>query len=352
MKTILFFVALWLNFITMSPAFASAANVASCHAGAYRRASVDLLTLIPDPDEDGSLRFYLVSGQTGLLRPIGKESYVAGPGWSEVQPIVAHAELGPCGSDHIKFDLKGGPGGIWRRVPIRSAKVRFSNNGAELFGELITPSSNQRWPVLILVHGSEQTAWVDHNPWQWLLPAQGAAFFVYDKRGTGESSGTFTMDFEILASDVVAAVHKVHEMIGPGHRIGLFGGSQGGWVAPLAATRTKVDFLEIGFALTGSPCDQDAQVVEYELQEHGYGPEILTKARQLTTITTSIAASNFTRGYEQLESLKSQFRSEPWLHDVEGEYTGALLRGESAAKLRQENPGLEWRYDNLSVLRS
>jgi pimeloyl-ACP methyl ester carboxylesterase len=352
MRKVLFLVVLSLNPRVALAAVAGSTNVASCHAGAYRNAAGDLLTLVPDTEEPGSLRFYLVSGETGLLRPDAAGHYVAGPGWSERQPIVARAQLGSCGGGKVGFELKDGPSGQWNKVPLSSTKIRFRNAGAELSGELIAPSTQQRWPVVILVHGSEQTAWVEHNPWQWLLPAQGVAFFIYDKRGTGESSGTFSMNFSILASDVVAAVHRVRQMVGPGHRVGLFGGSQGGWVAPLAATRTSIDFLEIGFALTGSPCDQDMQVVEYELTQRGYGPEILEKAHELTTITAFIAASNFTSGYEQLETLKRRFLGETWLHQVEGEYTGALLRGESAEKLRQENPGLDWHYDSLSVLRT
>jgi hypothetical protein len=60
--------------------------------------------------------------------------------------------------------------------------------------------------------------------------------FAYDKRGVGESGGNWKeSSIADLASDAVAAVNhlKARE---PNAQIGLWGGSQGGWIVPIAAT--------------------------------------------------------------------------------------------------------------------
>src|SRR3546814_16570997 len=72
---------------------------------------------------------------------------------------------------------------------------------------------------------------------QYLLPEQGVGVFVYDKRGTGRSTGSYTQDFHLLAGDaraaLVEALPLARERAG---RLGFHGGSQAGWVAPLAAS--------------------------------------------------------------------------------------------------------------------
>ena len=52
--------------------------------------------------------------------------------------------------------------------------------------------------------------------------------FVYDKRGTDESDGEYTQNFELLAADAAAALTHAKAMArGRFSRAGYFGGSQG-----------------------------------------------------------------------------------------------------------------------------
>src|SRR3546814_20786511 len=61
-------------------------------------------------------------------------------------------------------------------------------------------------PIAVEVHGSERDSAIDYNYMQYLLPAQGVGVFVYDKRGTGRSTGSYTQDFHLLAGDARAAL--------------------------------------------------------------------------------------------------------------------------------------------------
>ena len=75
--------------------------------------------------------------------------------------------------------------------------------------------------------------------------------FVYDKRGSGGSSGRYTQKFLTLANDAIAALTEARRLAG----------SQGGWVAPLAAKIEPVDFVVVSFGLAVSPLDEDRAAI-------------------------------------------------------------------------------------------
>lgn len=329
----------------------SAPTEPDCHVGAYRNSQGDVLALGATATQ-GTLRYYLLDGRTGLLRPAAAaHEFVAGPGWDGASPITARARLRSCGSRHIEFDLSGGPNGAWSKIPLILTDTRFVSNGITLAGRLIEPPGGDQRPAVVLVQGSLDTPSLDREPWQWTLPTAGISVFVYDKRGTGASQGTYTQDFVALADDAAAAVVEARR-IAPGRilRIGLQGLSQGGWVAPLAATKTAVDFLEIGYGVVGTPIEQDQWQVEYELSHKGYGSDILTEARELTEETGRIAASNFERDLSALHAIQARYKGQAWITQFEGQYTGELLRGELATA-REESPQVIWQYDAEAVLR-
>src|SRR3546814_19211988 len=104
------------------------------------------------------------------------------------------------------------------------------------------------------------------------MAAQGISVFVDDKRGTGGSDGEYTQNFELLAADAAKALDTARGMTAGRHgRAGFFGGSQGGWVAPLAATRTKAAFVAVGFGLGASPIAEDPEPVGSEGGAAGIG---------------------------------------------------------------------------------
>lgn len=96
-------------------------------------------------------------------------------------------------------------------------------------------------PIVVLLHGAEADSAVRFNSLQRRFPAAGIGAFVYDKRGTGSSTGEYTQDFQILARDAVAAMREARRLAGDrAARIGYQGPSQGGWVAPLFFAPTEL----------------------------------------------------------------------------------------------------------------
>ena len=124
-------------------------------------------------------------------------------------------------------------------------------------------------------HGSGR---ITRNQLQWLssrLTSLGFAVLRFDKRGVGESTGTFvfvgTRDspevFPQLAGDVAAGVRflRTRTEIDP-HRIGLIGNSQAGWILPLAAQMDgDVAFLVL---LSGPVCTVGQEMFYSDLVEN------------------------------------------------------------------------------------
>src|SRR6266480_1324269 len=123
-----------------------------------------------------------------------------------------------------------------KRIAFDVTETKFQGAGVSLAGRLVMPDGNSRVPIVVLIHGSERDSARDFYTLQRLFPTEGIGAFVYDKRGTGASGGRYTQDYLLLADDAIAAMREARRLAGSrAGRIGYQGGSQGGWVAPLAA---------------------------------------------------------------------------------------------------------------------
>jgi hypothetical protein len=169
------------------------------------------------------------------------------------------------------------------------------------------------------VHGSENTS-ARRTSWeQRAWPAQGVGWFVYDKRGTGDSGGKYTQDFEVLAEDAAAAAREARRLGGARvARLGFDGGSQAGWVIPLAASKVAVDYAVVRYGLAESPLGEDRAETLQGLSEKGYGPEVLTKAGEIIDATGKIMASHYKDGWEDLRAAKARYSARALVQGPEG----------------------------------
>jgi len=117
-------------------------------------------------------------------------------------------------------------------------------------------------------------------------------------------------------------------------RIGYQGGSQGGWVAPIAANRAPVDFVIVCFGLAVSVIDEDQQEVEIEMREKGHSPAEIAQALEVARAAEAVIASGFTQGFAELDAARAKYRNAPWYEDLHGNYTYLLLP-HSKAQLRE-----------------
>jgi uncharacterized protein len=245
----------------------------------------------------------------------------------------------------------------WPKLRIKRTPTEFTSAATTLAGELMEPL----WrtgpsPLVVMVHGSERTPAIG-NQYAYALAAQGIAVFVYDKRGTGASQGEYTQNFELLADDAAAAfMHARNLMKGRFTRAGYFGGSQGGWVAPLAGTRSPADFVAVGFGLVASPIEEDHQQMRLEAQELGLGADATALLDRLSQATSRLLLSDFTEGYQELANVRRELATKPWADKIHGEYSGEMLRMVEAdlariGRPRFDNLELIWDYDAMAVLK-
>jgi len=156
----------------------------------------------------------------------------------------------------------------------RITPASFNSGDVHLSGILVEPNTAGPFPAVVFVHGSGAST-VDRPAWKLHANAflsRGFAVLVYDKRGSGKSSGNLaTADYADLAQDVVSAVAflRARPEIASS-RIGLFGRSEGGWVAPLAAQRLgDVRFVIASSGAAVTPVDQTLYAMTIELKETG-----------------------------------------------------------------------------------
>jgi dipeptidyl aminopeptidase/acylaminoacyl peptidase len=134
----------------------------------------------------------------------------------------------------------------------RSVEVTFESHGARLAGTLKMPTAEGDHPALLWVHGSGPELRDTTSPYYTDVLDRRFAVFAFDKRGVGESDGRCCpLEFELLADDVIAAVDALRSRDDiDDDRIGLLGLSQGGWIIPVAAT--KSDDVSFAVVLSGS----------------------------------------------------------------------------------------------------
>jgi uncharacterized protein len=149
--------------------------------------------------------------------------------------------------------------------PYLEEEVVYENKsaGIKLAGTLTMPNSGGPFPAVVLISGSgpedrNETVF-GHRPFLVLadyLTRQGIAVLRSDDRGVGKSTGDFSKAItDDFASDALAGVEylKSRKEINP-KKIGLIGHSEGGIIAPIAATQSSdVAFIVLmaGTGITG-----------------------------------------------------------------------------------------------------
>ena len=324
-----------------------------CEVATYRMTEGPLIDV--GLSSEGYLRWRTMDGEVGRVARGDDGTWSGTVGWSE-EPGPARLELGECVDPSIRVTGVEGVDGSGTQLDLEIQDLRFESAGEELAGRLVLPPGEGPVPLVVLVHGSEDSSALDYSFHQRLLPAQGIAVFVYDKRGTGASDGTYTQDFDVLARDAAAA--HATALRAAGDRVGssgYFGGSQGGWVAPLAATMSDADFVIAGFGLAEGPVAEERDEVQLRVRAAGYGEAELAKAREVTDATGRVLASDFKEGRKELRRVRRAYRKEPWFEHIKGGITGEMVvRPLWVFRMGYHflDTGTPWDYEPLPVLRA
>lgn len=144
-----------------------------------------------------------------------------------------------------------------RPLPYREEEIAYESvAGVRLAGTLTLPQGTGPFPAVVLITGSgpqdRDEALVGHRPFYVLADAltrRGIAVLRADDRGVGGSTGNFAAaTSEDFATDALAGVRFLAARSDVrSDAIGLVGHSEGGLVAPLAATRATPEARALRF---------------------------------------------------------------------------------------------------------
>lgn len=295
----------------------------TCHTGAY--ALSDGSQFVVQPSDADNLRYRFLDGTSGRLYRVSESRYESGDGWAVREPITLRVEFSGCDEGTVRMDRGSSPALQGHKINLPKTPITFDSGSLRLYGELVMPEEAQPRAVVVLQYGSGHDSAVVNNYVQYLLPLRDIAVFVFDKRGTGRSAGEYSIDITPLARDLAAAVDAVRSQSGLNDiPLGLMGESQGGWVAPLAATMTPVDFVVVSYGLAVSMLEEDRLEVAQSLRMSGYDAKVLARGEQLHRAAAKVMMSRFSEGLDELERLKAAYRSEPWFEKIGGDFTSPL----------------------------
>jgi len=298
------------------PAAAGAAK--DCYSGTYRLDDGGTVDIVPS--DGGTLRWLTFTGERGLLHPHANGVWTSTYGWTD-RPDGKTVSFVGCRTGQIVLGKVPG-----KRIDFDVRNTTFMSDGVKLVGRVVLPKASGKVPVVVLVHGAEHDSALDTYPLQRLFPAHGIGAFVFDKRGTGVSGGTYTQDFNVLAGDAIAAMKEAKRLAGARlGRIGYQGGSEGGWVVPLAANRTPVDFAIVSFGLAVTVLEEDQEGVTLDMHFHHHSAADTAKALELARAGEHVIETGGKEGYQAFDALRRKYKSEPWYKDVHGDFVFFIL---------------------------
>ncbi len=173
-------------------------------------------------------------------------------------------------------------------APYATRGVQFGGRAGRLVGTLFVPTpAHRKQAGVVLLQGSssnlarEYLFQADH------FARKGFVVLAFDKRGAGASSGEYgAANYEDLASDAAAAVEclrsqpEVDSM-----RVGVWGLSQGAFIAPLVAARVPALRYIVAVSSPGVPIGEAAVFQDsVRLTSAGFGASDVGRACALDRI--------------------------------------------------------------------
>jgi pimeloyl-ACP methyl ester carboxylesterase len=162
-----------------------------------------------------------------------------------------------------ELDVAADEGGT---APVVHDDVAVTVQGETLEGYVYSPAPDSgsaagqadtaRYPAVLFLHGAgtkDRTGFAEQAEH---LASSGIVALVLDRRTKGYS--TWHRDYELMAEDALAGVDLLRDRpeVDP-ERVGLFGESEGSWVAPVAAVNDpRIAFMVLVSAPIVSPAQQ------------------------------------------------------------------------------------------------
>ena len=203
--------------------------------------------------------------------------------------------------------------------PCEERPATFTNGEVTLQGALLRPrDATAKPPAVLLMHGSGAESRAAGRFLATALCEGGAAALTYDKRGVGGSTGDWRgAGFDEFAGDAVAGLAWLAGQadVDPA-RLGIYGHSQGGAIAPMVANRSP----HVAFVIAGAGAGIVMRDVERFSLWNAVGP--LTRdagdaADARAYIDRLVSAAATGEGVAEFIAGAQRFSDRPWFEVVE-----------------------------------
>ena len=148
-----------------------------------------------------------------------------------------------------------------RFTPGSTIDFTFQSDGNTLSGIFDTPATDDSKALILFVHGYGPSNIRERNSYADLrqrFNQIGIATAVWDKPGQGQSEGTFDINQSVQSSadEVLNAVKSLRDANAPGSdKIGIWGISRAGWIAPLALSQDPG--IEFWISVSGTTAEDN-----------------------------------------------------------------------------------------------
>lgn len=195
--------------------------------------------------------------------------------------------------------------------------LTFGWNGLTLAGTVHYPAAEGVPPIVLMLQGSGPTDRTSNgyfDPIRRTFLQRGIATFAFDKPGCGHSTGNWRRHgLEDRADQAVAAIDLLrdHGAI-DSDRLGVWGQSQGGWLAQMLAARIP----DLAFAIANSGptigvAEQNLYGCEHTLRHQGFTESDIRAA--LSFVDGVHGAARDGEAFESIDArLLNAARQQPW----------------------------------------
>ncbi len=198
--------------------------------------------------------------------------------------------------------------------------LRIESGEVTLGATLFLPEGDGPHPAIIFTHGAEPASrnMAGYRRWANRYVRRGVAALLYDKRGIGDSTGTYieSADLGISAQEVadIAALLAGDDRI-DARRVGVWGASQGGWIGPLAASISPhISFVVMVSGPTMSPFEQNLYDKGHQLRARGYSEQEVLDASGARRINWRYYSMQ--DNPEEARESWAHASAQPWFNDA------------------------------------
>jgi len=232
----------------------------------------------------------------------------------------------------------------------KQEEVSFRNGDVTLSGTLLLPLTEVPHPAVVFLHGAGSEGRYGARFLAEYFTRYGIAALIYDKRGVGKSTGDWKRsNFTDLAEDAITGIHFLQQRkeINP-RKIGIYGHSQGGSIAPLVAAGSRDVAFVISGAGGGVPMyEAEINSLTNQVRAKGISGNELAEATEFIKMEVNVARTG--EGRAQLDTAIEKARDTKWLPilrpPAKDNYFWSFYR-----QIADYNPAVYWEKVSVPVL--